>query len=173
MFKGRRTPLRFPIAMPLRRWCGTRFGVSSSRRCGIAARQCSMQFQPGERDGRCQFSGQCHCGGGDRRNSHVSSQCRSITLVPGTRVRRFDSVAPGMAAEAEDSHDCCLIWFPRGRRVKLYGFGRRFGRNCHRRARKITGGQGKLNTPPGTYSIPVSVSSNGVVHKVTLTLTVD
>lgn len=102
-----------------------------------AARQCSMQFQPGERDGRCQFSGQCHGGGGDRRNSQVSSQCRSIKLVPGTPVRRFDSVAPGMAAEAEDSHDCCLIRFPRGRRVKLYGFGRRFGRNCHRRARKI------------------------------------
>jgi hypothetical protein len=37
----------------------------------------------------------------------------------------------------------------------------------------VTGGQGKLNTPPGTYSIPVSVSSNGLVHKVTLTLTVD
>jgi len=36
-----------------------------------------------------------------------------------------------------------------------------------------TGGQGNSNTPPGTYSIPVSVSSNGVVHKVTLTLTVD
>jgi hypothetical protein len=26
---------------------------------------------------------------------------------------------------------------------------------------------------PGTYSIPVSVASNGVVHQVTLTLTVD
>ncbi len=36
-----------------------------------------------------------------------------------------------------------------------------------------TGGQGGSNTPGGTYSIPVSVSSNGVVHKVTLTLTVD
>jgi hypothetical protein len=36
-----------------------------------------------------------------------------------------------------------------------------------------SGGQGNSNSPPGTYSIPVSVSSNGVMHKVTLTLTVD
>ena len=36
-----------------------------------------------------------------------------------------------------------------------------------------TSGQGQSNTPPGTYSIPVSISSNGVVHKLTLTLTVD
>ena len=32
---------------------------------------------------------------------------------------------------------------------------------------------GNTNTPPGTYSIPVAVISNGVTHTVTLSLTVD
>ena len=34
-------------------------------------------------------------------------------------------------------------------------------------------GSGSTNTPAGTYSIPVTVASNGVSHKVTLSLTVD
>jgi hypothetical protein len=36
-----------------------------------------------------------------------------------------------------------------------------------------SGGQGSANGSTGTYSIPVSVSSNGIAHTVTLTLTVD
>jgi hypothetical protein len=40
-----------------------------------------------------------------------------------------------------------------------------------------TGGTGKQgggsNTPPGTYTIPVSVTSMGVTRSVNLTLTVD
>jgi hypothetical protein len=35
-----------------------------------------------------------------------------------------------------------------------------------------TGGQG-TNTPPGTYSIPVTIAASGVSHSVTLTMTVD
>jgi hypothetical protein len=36
-----------------------------------------------------------------------------------------------------------------------------------------SGGQGNSTTPAGTYSIPVAVTSSGVVHTVTLTLIVD
>ncbi|MGO9438225.1 MAG: hypothetical protein ACLP00_28470, partial [Terracidiphilus sp.] len=36
-----------------------------------------------------------------------------------------------------------------------------------------SGGQGNSSTPAGTYSIPVTVTSSGVVHTVTLTLIVD
>jgi hypothetical protein len=35
------------------------------------------------------------------------------------------------------------------------------------------GGGGSGVTPAGTYSIPVTVTSNGISHKITLTLTVD
>jgi hypothetical protein len=35
------------------------------------------------------------------------------------------------------------------------------------------GGTTTGNTPTGTYSIPVTVSADGVQHSVTLTLTVD
>jgi hypothetical protein len=130
-----------------------------------AARQCSMQLQPCKRDGRCRRSGQCHCGGNDRRNSRVSSQCGSITLGPGPGSRRFDSVATSMAAEAENSDVAALLGVLAGGMSSCTGSGGGSGGAA-------TGGQG-LNTPPGTYSIPVSVSSNGVVHKVTLILTVD
>jgi hypothetical protein len=34
-------------------------------------------------------------------------------------------------------------------------------------------GTGSTNTPAGTYSIPVTIASNGISHKVTLSLTVD